>query len=80
MTPLWPVVHALFSDTFTTNAKIGKAMIRVAKDGCDKDMLDTPDINRLAGIEREQIFAIGHAIAIIIGIAIVTGAIAARIQ
>jgi uncharacterized protein YbjT (DUF2867 family) len=45
--PLWPVLHAAFPQLVTTTEQIGRAMLRVAKQGAPKPILETRDINAL---------------------------------
>jgi uncharacterized protein YbjT (DUF2867 family) len=46
--PLYPVFRVLLPDLVTNTEKVGKAMIRVAKDGAPKTVLENRDINALA--------------------------------
>jgi uncharacterized protein YbjT (DUF2867 family) len=46
--PLFPVLKALFPGAVTTTERLGRAMIRAARDGAPKRILDTRDINALA--------------------------------
>lgn len=46
--PLYPVWRTLGPGLVTTTEKIGRAMIRVARDGASKPILETRDINALA--------------------------------
>jgi hypothetical protein len=46
--PLFPVVKALFPRYITTTAEIGRAMLRAAKQGAPKVVLESPDIVALA--------------------------------
>ena len=45
--PLVPLWRALLPNTITTSEQIGRAMLRVAREGYPKPVLETPDINRL---------------------------------
>ncbi len=47
--PLYPVWKTLFPKGVTTTEKVGLAMIRVARQGYARPILDTADINQLAG-------------------------------
>lgn len=47
--PLYPVWKRLFPNAVTTTEKVGRAMIRVARDGFSKPVLETSDINAIAG-------------------------------
>ncbi len=46
--PLFPVLKALFPDFVTTTEKVGLAMLRAARTGAPKTVLETRDINALA--------------------------------
>jgi len=45
--PFWPALEAAFPRYVTTTERIGRAMLRVAKEGGPKSVLDTRDINAL---------------------------------
>jgi uncharacterized protein YbjT (DUF2867 family) len=45
--PLLPLLQRWFPDAITTTEQIGKAMLKVAKDGAPKPILENADINRL---------------------------------
>jgi len=45
--PFWPVLKAAFPQYVTTTERIGRAMLRVAKEGAPKSVLETRDINAL---------------------------------
>jgi uncharacterized protein YbjT (DUF2867 family) len=45
--PLWPVLRAAFPQFVTTTEQVGRAMLRVAKQGAPKPILETRDINAL---------------------------------
>lgn len=45
--PLWPFFYAAFPGLVTTTEKLGRAMIRVARESAPKAILGTRDINRL---------------------------------
>ena len=45
--PIVPLWRALLPNTITTSEQIGRAMLRVAREGYPKPFLETPDINRL---------------------------------
>jgi len=47
--PLYPVWKILFPSFVTTTEKVGRAMLRVARDGAPKPVLENRDINALAG-------------------------------
>ena len=47
--PLYPLIKRLAPDSVTDTAKVGRAMINVAKNGYPKPILDPKDINILAG-------------------------------
>ena len=47
--PLFPIWQALAPDAVTTTVKLGRAMIRVARDGHPSRVLETRDINAIAG-------------------------------
>jgi nucleoside-diphosphate-sugar epimerase len=47
--PLFPIWQRLAPDAVTTTVKVGRAMIRVARDGYSRRVLETRDINALAG-------------------------------
>lgn len=47
--PLYPVWKRLFPDAVTTTVNVGKAMIRVVRDGYPRPIVETRDINMLAG-------------------------------
>jgi uncharacterized protein YbjT (DUF2867 family) len=42
--PLFPLVRRLFPRSYLTTEEIGRAMIRVAKQGAPKRILESPDI------------------------------------
>jgi hypothetical protein len=46
--PLFPVLRPLFPGAVTTTEAIGRAMIRAAKLGAPKPILESADINLLA--------------------------------
>jgi uncharacterized protein YbjT (DUF2867 family) len=46
--PLLPLLKMLFPDFVTTTEKVAKAMLRVAKNGAPKAILENRDINELA--------------------------------
>lgn len=49
--PLFPLLKMLFPDFVTTTERVAKAMLRVAKDGAPKTLLENRDINDLtAGV------------------------------
>ncbi len=45
--PFYPIYRPFFSKVITTTEQVGKAMIKVAKDGAPKQKLENPDINLL---------------------------------
>jgi len=45
--PFWPVLEAAFPQYVTTTERIGRAMVRVAREGAPKPILETRDINAL---------------------------------
>ncbi len=47
LTPAWPILRRLFPGSITTTERMGRAMIRAAIDGCEKQVLETRDINQL---------------------------------
>lgn len=47
--PLIPLLQRLFPRHVTTTVNIGRAMIRIARQGHDKRILENPDINELSG-------------------------------
>jgi uncharacterized protein YbjT (DUF2867 family) len=49
LTPLYPVLRALFPSHVTTTEKVGLAMIHAVERGYPKHVLDPRDINALAG-------------------------------
>ena len=48
ITPLLPLLNALFPKHVTTTEQIGRAMIQVAKEGAPKKILETADINAIS--------------------------------
>jgi uncharacterized protein YbjT (DUF2867 family) len=50
MGPLYPVLKAVAPGSVTTTEAVGKAMLRVARDGASKVLLENKDINELAGV------------------------------
>ena len=49
MSPLYPVWKAVLPKIVTTTEKVGRAMLKVAKDGYEKRILEVVDINAAAG-------------------------------
>jgi len=45
--PLFPLLKRLFPDSITTTRKVGRAMIKLAKDGNPKKWIESRDINQL---------------------------------
>jgi uncharacterized protein YbjT (DUF2867 family) len=48
LAPLFPLARKLFPRHVVTTVEVGRAMIRLAAQGDDKDILEPADINRLA--------------------------------
>jgi uncharacterized protein YbjT (DUF2867 family) len=48
LAPLYPVWRSVFPKFVTSTEKVGVAMIRVAREGYARPILETPDINRMA--------------------------------
>jgi uncharacterized protein YbjT (DUF2867 family) len=48
LTPLLPLLRGLFPSFVTTNERMGKAMLRVAREGASAKVLENRDINALA--------------------------------
>lgn len=49
LAPLYPLWKTLAPNLVTTTEKVGQAMIRVAREGYPRAVIETRDINRLAG-------------------------------
>lgn len=49
LAPLFPVLKALFPRYVTTTERVGRAMIRVARDGAPKPVLESWEIDALGG-------------------------------
>jgi uncharacterized protein YbjT (DUF2867 family) len=49
MTPVYPLLKLFFPRHVTTTEKVGIAMIKVAKHGASKNILENADINEIAG-------------------------------
>lgn len=47
--PLYPVLRRLFPGQVTDSVTLGRAMLRAARDGYDRPILEGVDINRLGG-------------------------------
>ena len=47
LVPVIPLWRAVAPDTITTSEQVGRAMLRVAREGYPKPILETADINRL---------------------------------
>jgi hypothetical protein len=47
LVPVIPLWRAVAPDTITTSEQVGRAMLRVAREGYGKPILETADINRL---------------------------------
>jgi uncharacterized protein YbjT (DUF2867 family) len=50
--PLYPLLRRVLPRQVTTTENVGRAMIEVAANGCAERILDTADINALAGTTR----------------------------
>ncbi|MCI0618699.1 epimerase [bacterium] len=48
MTPVYPLLNLLFPRYVTTTEKVGRAMIKVTKQGASKNILENADINQIA--------------------------------
>jgi uncharacterized protein YbjT (DUF2867 family) len=48
--PLYPILKALFPRSLTTTEQLGRAMIRVAKTGAGKRVLESSDINATSNL------------------------------
>jgi uncharacterized protein YbjT (DUF2867 family) len=46
--PLYPLMNRLVPSMFTSSEAVARAMLRAAKTGAPKRVLETPDINSLA--------------------------------
>lgn len=53
--PLYPLWRALFPGIVTTTANVGRAMIRVAREGYERPILEVRDINALANDARRPL-------------------------
>jgi hypothetical protein len=49
MTPLYSVLRVLFPKTITTTERLGRVMLRLARSGYSKHVLESSDIVRLEG-------------------------------
>jgi hypothetical protein len=47
MKPLFPLLKMVFPDAITTTEQVGRAMIKVAREGYSKKVLETTDISRV---------------------------------
>jgi len=47
---LFPIMKALSADGFTTTERVGRAMLRVARNGYEKQILESRDINAAAAL------------------------------
>jgi uncharacterized protein YbjT (DUF2867 family) len=56
-TPLYPLIERLMPGQATTTEKLGRAMIRVGARGYERRVLETRDINAVAGREVGQLGA-----------------------
>jgi uncharacterized protein YbjT (DUF2867 family) len=45
--PLWPILRFFFPNSITTTEQIGRAMIKLARDGASKQILEATDITAL---------------------------------
>ena len=52
--PLFPPLMALFPRHVTTTRRIGRAMIKVAREGAPSERLEARDINDLGKVEKEE--------------------------
>jgi uncharacterized protein YbjT (DUF2867 family) len=50
--PIIPVLRALFPNRVTTTEEVGRAMLKVAKQGSSKPILEAPDIIALGSMNR----------------------------
>ena len=48
ITPLWPLLRALFPNQVTSTRELGQAMLELAKRGAAAPIIDARDISRLA--------------------------------
>jgi hypothetical protein len=48
MSPLVPLIRAVFPDSVTTTERVGRAMLAVARNGYPKPRLEPVDINQAA--------------------------------
>jgi hypothetical protein len=48
--PFYPVLRRLFPGSVTSSENLGRAMIRVAREGFPKRVLGNTEINDLAGL------------------------------
>jgi uncharacterized protein YbjT (DUF2867 family) len=53
MGPLFPLLSALAPSFITTTERVGRAMLRVARQGAPKPVLENGDINRLAAADGQ---------------------------
>ena len=47
MGPIYPLLKLLFPKYVTTTEQVGRAMLKVAKQGAAKSVLENSDINRI---------------------------------
>lgn len=47
LNPVFPLIKALFPKYMLTNEQLGRAMLKVAKDGAPKRVLESSDIGTL---------------------------------
>lgn len=57
LAPLFPVLDRVAPDHVTTTERLGRALIRVARDGAPRAHLENADINALAEEERARLEA-----------------------
>lgn len=55
LAPLFPVLDRVAPDHVTTTERLGRALIRVARDGAARTHLENADINALAEAERARL-------------------------
>lgn len=53
MGPLFPLLNALMPSLVTTTERVGRAMLRVAREGAPKPVLENRDINQLAAADPQ---------------------------
>lgn len=50
--PLWPVLYRMFPQSVTTSERLGRGMLRIARYGTPKPVLEAGDINALTADEH----------------------------